>query len=144
MMSRRLIDRVMDAAARLAADDGGSYAIEFAFILPLLIALFFGIYEFGQAIWTQGILDYAVEQAARCATINTTTCDTNAKVQTFAALQTTPLNLPTTTFTVSKPTCGNQVTASYVFTFVGRMAIINGNALFPTSVTLTSSSCYPI
>ena len=144
MMSRRLIDRVMRAAARLATAEDGSNAVEFALVLPMLIALLFGIYEFGQAMWTQGILDYAVQQAARCATVNATTCATSTAIKTFAAGQTSPLNLPTTAFTVTTPACGHQVSASYVFSFVGRVAVIHSTALFPTSVTLTSSSCYPI
>ena len=143
-MSRIPLHRMIPRIAHLCTDESGANAVEFALVAPLLIGLLFGIFEFGQAIWTQGVLDYAVEQAARCASINTTTCGSSAAIKTYASQQTSPLNLAASVFSASTPTCGNQVTASYVFSFVGTLPLINSTALFPTSVTLTSSSCYPI
>ena len=132
------------AIARFARNENGSNAVEFALVVPLLCTMFFGIFEFGRALWVQGTLDYAVEQAARCASINTTTCSSPGTTETYASQQTTPLNIPVADFTASTPTCGNQVTASYQFNFIGTFALIGGNAIFPSSLTLTSSSCYPI
>ena len=143
-MSRIPLHRMIPRIAYLCTDESGANAVEFALVAPLLIGLLFGIFEFGQAIWTQGVLEYAVEQAARCASINTTTCGSSAAIKTYASQQTSPLNLAASVFSASTPTCGNQVTASYVFSFVGTLPLINSTALFPTSVTLTSSSCYPI
>jgi Flp pilus assembly protein TadG len=145
-MMSSLSQRTIRFLARLAAaKDGVMELVEFALVLPMLVALIFGIYEFGLAVWTQGMLDYAVEQASRCASIaSTTTCNSASAIKTYAAQQTAPLNLPTTVFSATTPTCGNLVSASYVFSFVGTMPIIQGTALFPTSITLTSSSCYPI
>jgi Flp pilus assembly protein TadG len=142
-MVRRLSQRAIRFLARFAADTAGQ-AVEFALVLPMMLGLILGIYEFGQAVWTQGMLDYAVEQAARCASVNAVTCSTSAEIKTFASQQTVPLNLPTTVFSATTPACGNLVTASYVFSFLGTMPLIKGTALFPTSVTLTSSSCYPL
>jgi Flp pilus assembly protein TadG len=132
----------LTALTRLRSADGGSNAVEFALVAPLLIGFLFGIYEFGLAIWTQGILDYAVEQAARCASVNAATCGTTTETASYAATQTAPLGLPAATFTASTAGCGSQVTASYDFVFIGRFAI-KGTPLLPNSVTLTSSSCYP-
>jgi Flp pilus assembly protein TadG len=143
-MYRIPLHRLIVPLARFCADERGSPAVEFALVAPILLALMFGIFEFGQAVWTQGILDYAVEQASRCASINATTCSTSAAIKTFAAQQTAPLNLPATTFTATTPACGNLVSASYVFSFVGTLPLIQGTALLPSTVTLTSSSCYPI
>ena len=143
-MSRLKFYRLISRLARLWADERGANAVEFAIVAPLLIAMLFGIFEFGQAVWTQGILDYAVEQAARCASINTTTCGSSAAIATYASQQTSPLNLAASVFSATTPTCGNQVTASYTFSFVGTMPLIGDTALYPTSVVLTSSSCYPI
>jgi Flp pilus assembly protein TadG len=128
--------------ARFLACRRGSNAVEFALVAPLLIGFLFGIYEVGLEIWTQGILDFAVEQAARCATVNSSTCGTASAIETYAATQTTPLGLPSSTFTATTATCGNQVTASYDFVFVGTFPI-KGKALLPNSITLTSTSCYP-
>jgi len=135
--------RIAPFLARFRADARGAGAVEFALTLPFLLAMLYGIWEFGLAAWTQGILDYSVEQAARCASINTTTCGTSTLTAAYAASLTSPLNLASSTFTVSTATCGNLVTASYVMNFVSNMPLFGGN-LFPTSVTLTSQSCYPI
>jgi len=121
---------------RLRRSDAGSSAVEFAMVAPFLITMLFGIFEFGRALWTQSMLDFAVEQASRCATINTTTCNSANAIATYASQQTAPLNLPAATFTASTPSCGNQVRASYAFNFVSPN-------LFPYSITLTSQSCYP-
>jgi Flp pilus assembly protein TadG len=121
---------------RLRHADSGSSAVEFAMVAPFLIAMLFGVFEFGRALWTQSMLDFAVEQASRCATINTTTCGSASTIATYAASQTSPLNLPAATFTATTPTCGNQVRASYAFNFITPH-------LFPYSITLTSQSCYP-
>ena len=128
--------------ARFRASERGSNAVEFALVAPLLIGFLFGIYEVGLAIWTQGLLDFAVEQAARCAAVNSTICGTASATETYAATQTAPLGLASSTFTASTASCGSQVTASYDFVFIGRFPI-KGNALLPNSVTLTSTSCFP-
>lgn len=128
---------------RILIDRKGSSAVEFALVAPILLAFMFGIYEFGQAVWTQGILDFAVEQAARCASINTTTCANATAIKSYAATQTAPLNLASSVFTATTPACGNQVTASYAFPFLGTMPLIDGTSIFPTSVTLTSTACFP-
>jgi Flp pilus assembly protein TadG len=121
---------------RVGANDEGSSAVEFAMVAPVLIVMLFGVLEFGRALWTQSMLDFAVEQASRCATINTTTCGSASAIATYAESQTAPLNLPAATFTATTPACGNQVRASYAFSFITPR-------LFPYSITLTSQSCFP-
>ena len=121
---------------QLRKADGGSSAIEFAMVAPLLIGLLFGVFEFGRALWTQALLEFAVEQASRCATINTTVCSSANTIATYASQQTAPMNLPAATFTATSPSCGHQVRASYAFNFVAPR-------LLPFSITLSSQSCYP-
>jgi Flp pilus assembly protein TadG len=149
-MTRRLLHRALQALVRFGRDEsGGSELVEFAFVGPLVMLLLVGIYQFGTAIWTQGVLDYAVEQAARCASVNTASCASATAITNYAAGLTSPLNLPASTFTSTQPgsgTCSgeNKVTASYTFNFVSIGAITYlHTAAFPTSVTLTASSCYP-
>jgi Flp pilus assembly pilin Flp len=43
----------------------GATAVEFALILPALIALLLGIFEFGRALHTRSALDYLADSAAR-------------------------------------------------------------------------------
>ena len=45
--------------------DGGSSAVEFALVLPLLALLFFGLFEMGRVYWTYHIVSGAVRDAAR-------------------------------------------------------------------------------
>lgn len=63
-MMRRTAPRI-DAISRLLSADAGSTALEFAFILPVLLLIIFGVFEFGRMFWTQNTLQYAVEQTAR-------------------------------------------------------------------------------
>lgn len=44
----------------------GVAAIEFAFVLPVFLLMFFGVVELGRVIWTQASLQASVETAARC------------------------------------------------------------------------------
>ena len=116
---------------------GGSTAVEFALIAPIIISLFFGMFEFARAIWTQSVLDYAVEEAARCASVTAATCGSANATQNYAAAQTGFLAIPASTFTSSSPAgCSHQVTASYPFHFI----LVS---LFNYNVTLTSSACSP-
>ena len=112
----------------------GSTAVEFGFVLIPLVLLLLGAMEFGRAMWVQNALNYSVEQAARCASINATSCGTTQNTQTFAAAA-AGAGFTSSVFTVTNSGGCNTVTASYPFTinvpFVSR------------SITLTAQSCYP-
>ncbi|MDR3450528.1 MAG: pilus assembly protein, partial [Alphaproteobacteria bacterium] len=69
----------------IAACRRGSTAIEFGFVLGPLIMLLMGTVEFGRAMWIQNALNYSVEQAARCASIDANTCSSAGTTQSFAA-----------------------------------------------------------
>ena len=146
---RRRDHEIRGPLLRLAADESGANAVEFALVVPFFIILLLGVYDFGRAVWTQGVLDFAVEQAARCAAIDTSTCDSASDTATYASNQTSPLAIPAADFTVTLATScgasvtGSKVTASYNFSFLGTFPLNQGKSIFPTSVTLTSSSCYP-
>jgi Flp pilus assembly protein TadG len=121
---------------RLWTDEGGGSLAEFAILLPVFLPLLFGTVQLGQLFWTQTALQHAVEMAARCATINATSCGSASTTQTYAATQAYGLTFPTGTFTATSPTCGNQVAASYAFPFI--------TGWFPATVTLKAQSCYPL
>ncbi|HYC13069.1 MAG TPA: TadE family protein [Stellaceae bacterium] len=112
----------------------GATAAEFAAILPAFIAITLGIMEFGRLMWTKSALNYAVEEAARCAAINTSTCGTQSQVQSFAASH-SGQTFAASVFALSTPACGTQVSASYPFQFI--VPLVN------FSVTLQASYCYP-
>jgi len=114
----------------------GSAAVEFALVsIPLLMTVF-GIIEMGNALWLQNALHYSVEEASRCAAVNATTCGNATQVTSYAAAR-SGANLSSSVFTYNAAAaCGKQVTASYPM----QLSI----PFIAVSVTLTSSSCYPI
>jgi Flp pilus assembly protein TadG len=120
----------------LLSDRRGATAVEFSLILPALLLLLFGIVEFGRLLWTQSALHFAVEEAARCATVDAANCGSASAVQSFAVARAAGLGLQKSVFSLTSPACGNQVSASYPFPFV--LA-----TLFPYSITLTAQSCFP-
>jgi Flp pilus assembly protein TadG len=122
------------AGSRLFRDRGGSAAVEAAFALPLVFLFMFGIIESGHALWLQNMLTYSVAEAARCATVNQTTCGTTAQIQSYAATAAGD-NFDSSVFSASTPSCGNYVSASYAMN-LGFM-----NLSLP--VTLTADACYP-
>jgi Flp pilus assembly protein TadG len=126
----------MRRTASLFSNRRGATAVEFALILPPFLLLLFGIVEFGRVLWTQSALHFAVEEAARCATVDATNCATATQVQNFAVSRAKGLGLKNTVFTLTTPACGNQVSASYPFPFI--LA-----TMFPSSITLTAQSCFP-
>ena len=121
---------------RLHGDTRGAAALEFAILLPLFVALIFGVMQLGQALWTQSALQHAVEMAARCASVNTVVCGTATQVQAYAATQAYGLALPAATFSVATPACGNEVTANYALTLPVATPI-------NTAITLNARACYP-
>ena len=121
-------------AVRFLADLRGATAVEFGLSAPAFLVLVFGIIEGGFMLWTQFSLQHGVEMGARCGSVNKTLCPGNTAIQTYAAANAYGLNPPVSTFTVSTPSCGTQVSASYAFPMV--------TGLFG-SMTLTAQSCFP-
>jgi len=124
----------MTPIARLLRQSGGGAAVEFALAVPVLMAALLGVVEIGRMLWEQNALHYAVEEAARCMTIDTTVCSSTSATQSFAA-SASGVTFATSVFTPLTVACGNQVTASYPFQFL--------TSLVNFSVTLTASSCFP-
>lgn len=127
--------------AALRRDRIGATAVETALVLPIMLAMFFGIIEVGHLLWTVSALNMAVQDAARCVSVSnvptppSTLCDTQTHMQTYAAARTWGMTVPATIFTLSTPACGYQVTASYPYT-----PIVN---YIPLSMTLSASACFP-
>lgn len=116
-------------------DRSGATALEFALCAPAFFMLVMGIVELGLLVWMQLALQQGVEAAARCASINKTTCANASKIQAYAVDQSVGLSPPASTFTVTTPSCGNMVQASYTPTYLPSFPI-------PTQ-TLTAQACFP-
>jgi hypothetical protein len=71
----------MMSARTLFRSESGSVVTEFALIAPVLMLTLFGMFDFGQAMYTQSLLQGAIDKAARASTIEgSTTTDLDDKV----------------------------------------------------------------
>jgi len=120
----------------LSRDNGGATAVEFAFTMPMFLALLIVTVQLGLALWTQFGLQYGSESAARCASITPSTCANSTETASYAASHAFGLSVTSSAFTVSTPSCGNQVSASYPYQFY---TLIAGTR----TVTLSARSCFP-
>jgi Flp pilus assembly protein TadG len=66
-------------------DQRGASAVEFAFIVPLLIVLVLGIVEFGHAFQVQGTLSAAAREGVRAMALRNDPADARAVVRDAAA-----------------------------------------------------------
>ena len=121
---------------RLCSDMRGVTAVEFALIAPVLFALLLALCEFGLLAWTQLGLQHGTEMAARCATFNSSACGDTTAIQNYAAKNAFGLTIPASTFSVTTPACGNQVSATHSFQFFTGYFGVSG-------VTLNAQSCFP-
>ena len=117
-------------------DSRGATIVEFALTVPVFLAMLIGVLEFGLLLWTQLGLQHATEMAARCASVNSNACGTTANIQSYASTQAYGLNPPPSTFTVSSPACGSQVTANYTFAFVT-------SYFGAPTIALSAQACFP-
>ena len=118
------------AAKSVASDERGTTAIEFAIVSPL----FFGTLYLGICLYMIGSLHFAVEDAARCASVRSAgDCNTSSKVISYAQKRYFGPSSPT--FTYQAAACGNSVTgsASYSLNFV----------LGHLTVPLSATACFP-
>jgi Flp pilus assembly protein TadG len=133
-----------------ARDEQGSAAVEFALLVPVTLLLLLGIFHLCFVTYAAGSLHWAVEQAARCASVgqrNTgLSCGTSiSSVQTYArSIYQGPLVSPT--FTASEVTSATtgycrQVTGSgtyrIILGFVNVDVPVNATACFPEANTGT-------
>ena len=122
--------------ARSMREEGGASAIEFALVFPVFILMVLGIFEFSRALWTSSLLNYAVQAAARCSAVDSTTCGSAADTVSYAVQNSSPLAIPSGDFSASTQNCGSQVSVTFPFTFIVPQ-------LLPFDITLSAQACYP-
>jgi len=130
-------------ASSLGKRVGGTVAIEYAFVLPVLLLFVLGIVDCGRLIWSYTTLNRSVQAAARCAAVNAVTCATAAQVQTYAVSQAFGMQVTPAAFTLTAPACGKQVTASLSFVFIIPWFGIVQPYGPSNSTTLHATACYP-
>jgi Flp pilus assembly protein TadG len=116
----------------------GTVAIEYALIMPAMLMFTLGIMDMGRLLWTYTTLFQATEAAARCAAVDATNCATTTQIQNYAVDQAWGLTIAAAAFTVTNPTCGMQVDATYSFQFV--IPWFFGTAPYGTANTLPLSA----
>jgi Flp pilus assembly protein TadG len=113
--------------------DCGTTAVEFALVLPAVAALMVGGLYTGVAVYSAAGLHSAVEQAARCYSLNVSQCGSVSATQTYAQTQYYGVNSPT--FTASIQNCGHQVAATVTIPLI---AVVEN-----LSVPLSATACFP-
>lgn len=129
MTARALLDRVLRRRVAGAA-------VEFALLLPVVLALIVGLIETGRLIWTWNVLEYAAQEGARCAVVDANRCGTTAQIQAYAAGRAPGLSLPASAVSVDAAACGTRIRIVLPFTSVAV-------GLVPYDLTLSSEACYP-
>src|SRR5262245_34994856 len=136
---------------RTARHDGsrGQTLAEFALILPVLILILMGLFDFGRAIIAYNTVSEAARNGARVAIVNQTTAD----ICSVAATRAVAISLPTQCaltptaagiyVTSSSPCIVNSclVTVKATYRFTALTPIIS-NILGP--ITVSSSSTVPV
>jgi len=122
--------------AELVGDCRGAAATEFALVAPALCLVLYGTMEFGRMAWTQQALNFAVEEAARCASVTPSVCGTSQQIATYAANEISTGYVPVTAFSGGTASCGHLVTASFAYPFVA-------TGLFSLTPTLSATACEP-
>jgi len=127
LIMRKLIATFRDAR--------GSTAIEFAILSPVFIGLIVSMLYMCMLLFVASSLHFAVEDAARCASVKTAICTDNASTQTYALSHFNASSILTPTFVASTPACGHSVTASASFAF--------DFGLSRATVPISAAACFP-
>lgn len=124
---------------QLLKNNRGATAIEFVLLTLPVFTLIFGIMQIAWIVWVDNLLHAAVDTAARCGAVNSTTSPCGGSGSTnmmnTAKLVFQPVSSSTTPFTNNSSCGGSGLNGSYnVSIGVGTLAV---------NITLTAKSCYP-
>jgi Flp pilus assembly protein TadG len=119
----------------LLKDDRGTTAVEFAIVSPAFIAMVVGTLYMCLLLYGFGSLQFAVEDAARCASVKTATCSDSATTISYAQSHYSAAGVLNATFAYATPACGHSVTATanYIFNF----------GLTKVTFPVSAAACFP-
>lgn len=121
-------------------DRRGGTAVEFALLAPAFLTMLIGTVMMAMMMFSNSSLHYAVQAAARCASVKSTVCSNAATTQAFAASNyfgatTAPTFTCTGRVCGGTAACGNKVTGQISFTLEVGMARyvtpLRADACFP-------------
>ena len=114
--------------------ENGASTLEFAIVLPALLAVFIGMMEVAWIGWAKNTLDFTVQETARCVAIRADLCGTTAQAQAFAVAQASGIAITPADVAISSQPCGVQVSAQADAGFVAYV--------LPTHMAkLTATTC---
>ena len=102
-------------AAQLLSDRSGAGAVEFALVLPAVLMVIVGGIHLCLVSYTLAGLHYATEAAARCASLDSTTCGTSAGVDTYAKTRFINASGQSASFALATDNCGFAVLGSVTY-----------------------------
>jgi Flp pilus assembly protein TadG len=114
-------------------DQVGASAVEFALVIPIFAGLLFLLINICVALWAEAALNFSVDGAARCMSVQPAICDTAAD-----AIKHHPYLGPkiAPTFSAAASSCGNNISGVGAYQINIMLANI--------SVPLSASSCFPV
>jgi TadE-like protein len=131
MSARSLLKPALLAFARCRL---GAGALEFALVLPAFILMVVGGIHAALMVFTVASMHFAVEDGARCASVQTTVCADAPSTVAFTKAHYFGPSAPPA-FAYSATGCGHTVNAAVTYVFNVGLAQRN--------VPLTASACFP-
>lgn len=124
---------------RALADRAGTAVIEFALTAPVFLLFLIGIVEGGRALWSDNVLQYAMQQSGRYIIANPSATD--AQIQSYAVGQLPSVDPSQVTVTVTRDAVSGvnfvTVNASYAFAPVTSLVPLG-------TITLTGKTRVPL
>jgi Flp pilus assembly protein TadG len=114
-------------------NDNGTAAVEFGLVLPGLAMLIVGTLYAGLVMYSVAGLHAAVEEGARCYSVNSGSCGSASAARSYAQSHYYGLSNPT--FAASTPSCGHQVT--------GTVSVVLSAGIASWNIPLSTQACYP-
>ncbi len=115
----------------------GATAVEFAIVAPLFLTMAVGVIEVSRAMWIKASMQYAVEETARYALVNTSA--TTSALQTYAQTKLADTGVDTTGMTFNVTGDGTYADIQVSYTFQTLTTLLP----FP-SLTLSAKSRVPL
>ncbi|RYD40096.1 MAG: pilus assembly protein [Verrucomicrobiaceae bacterium] len=128
---------------KLRACTKGSTVMEFALVAPAFVMIIFGIIEASRVFWIKQTLDEVAYSTARCMSVSST-CDSNAKAQSYAIDRARGYSVTLTAVQVTPvpgTTCKSTAGANSVAITKNIGAPMGG--LIPMPSTLSATACFP-
>jgi Flp pilus assembly protein TadG len=126
--------------------DAGQSLVEFAILLPILLAVVIGIFEFGRAWNVDQVLTSAAREGVRLAVVEATTSESQVIAAMEEALTNAALDPSLANITVEGMDAGYgnpatvEISYPYEFTFLGPLVAFlgDGGGEIPGAITLSS------